>query len=100
MRSFMLKDMFKVVLSDIPADDKPGKVEASGKPMLTYDKLKESIIMLDEKSSENNWKFRFEIFFPERSFVLHARSRFEYEEWLRVFQIIDKMNKVGCSLLD
>ena len=49
-------------------------------------------------TSLKDWPFSFEIKFYERSFVLNARSRQEMLEWVRVFNLILRMNKIGHSL--
>ena len=31
---------------------------------------------------------------------MYTRTRFEFEEWTRVFKLVAQMNKINCSLLD
>ena len=42
----------------------------------------------------------FRIEFTDRSFRLGARTSREFEEWIRIFNLIDKMNKMGHSITD
>lgn len=100
MRSFVLKDLYKVVLKEPVPDDVQAKGSCSNKQMLTYAQLKKSAHLLDETSKASNWKHSFMIYFPERSFTLHARTVFEYSQWVRIFNLVLQMNKVGCSLID
>jgi len=67
--------------------------------MMTKKEIMNSKYNLDEESDELPWKFTFQIFFVERSFRLSARTLFEYNEWVRIFKVVDQMNKIGCSML-
>ena len=42
----------------------------------------------------------FRIEFADRSFRLGARTNREFEEWIKVFSLIDKINKSGHSITD
>ena len=55
---------------------------------------------INERSEESGWPFVFKIEFSQRSFTLSARTIKEFEEWLRIFQLIEKMNKIGFSVSD
>ena len=87
MRSFFLKDMYKLQINEMPVEDNKTR-ETSDKKMMKWEELRNSEYMLNEVSKDTDWRYSFEIFFPERSFLLYTRTRFEYEEWLRVFKII------------
>ena len=41
------------------------------------------------------WPYVFRIEFYERSFTLSCRTRDDFDEWVRVFKLIDRMNKIG-----
>ena len=43
---------------------------------------------VDETSKLSNWPYMFYLEFNERSFTLSARTRFELDEWMRVFTLI------------
>ena len=38
--------------------------------------------------------------FTERNFTLSARTKQEFGEWVRIFRLIIKMNKIGFSCID
>ena len=99
MRSLLLKDMYKLQIGEISTEDKRSR-ETSGNKMLSWDEIRNSEYMLNDVSKGVDWLFSFEIFFPDRSFLLYARTRFEFEEWIRVFKIVSQMNKIDCSMLD
>lgn len=88
MRSFALKDLYKVLqdgdddddVVDFMSDEGIARAtrDNSNKKMLTYQELKKSPYMLDEIAHESSWKHGFVLFFTERSFLLKARTKFEY----------------------
>lgn len=52
---------------------------------------------VDQKEFFCSWPYSFKIEFYERSFTLSARTREEFQEWVRVFTLIDRMNKIGYA---
>ena len=55
---------------------------------------------VDETSKDSTWPFMFRIEFSDRSFRFGARTNREFEEWIRVFTLVDKMNKMGHNIAD
>ena len=52
---------------------------------------------VDQKEFFCSWPYSFKIEFYERSFTLSARTRADFDEWVRVFKLIDRMNKIGYA---
>lgn len=46
---------------------------------------------------QHQWPFTFKVDFMERSFTLSARTNTEMDHWMRVFNLIISMNKIGVS---
>ena len=89
MRSFLLKDLIRVSEQNYASkqnqeSDSPSMPSAASS-MMTIAELQKSNMGVDESAKVCNWRNTFKIEFPERSFTLSARTRFEHKEWLRVF---------------
>ena len=100
MRSFHLKDLISVQTLNAPE----GTVEVfdsmyESKTILTKEEIMTQF-KVDETSKESTWPYMFRIEFADRSFRLGARTSREFEEWIRIFNLIDKMNKMGHSITD
>ena len=49
------------------------------------------------KSDPPNWPYTFILEFKDRNFTLSARTKVEFEEWIRTFNLIIVMQKNGVS---
>ena len=66
-------------------------------PILSKDDIMEKYT-LDEKSKDNMWQYSFTLRFTGRRFELACRTVQELENWLRVFNLLLKMDESPGSL--
>ena len=65
----------------------------------TYKETKQ-FFEVDESAVRPNWPYTFQVDFVERRFNLAARTLREMEEWMRVFNLIVTLNKIGFSVAE
>lgn len=98
MRSFQLHDLRSVTVLADPREH-PRLIAKATYPMTTHKKTKQ-LFNVDEVAERPNWPYTFSIEFVERRFDLAARTKSEMHEWLRVFNLIVTLNKIGFSVTE
>lgn len=104
MRSFNLKDLLTVKVIKLSSQAATAKDTVhdihSGQQMLTIEDIQKKYKIDETAKTSTSWPFQFKLEFTQRCFTLSARTQRELDEWVRVFQLIEKMNKIGFSITD
>ena len=97
MRSFHLKDLLTVKVLKIPTQN--DSIVATHGQILPVEEICK-LFKVEETAECSNWPYTFKLEFTQRSFTLSARTRKEMNEWVRIFSLVEKMNKIGFSIAD
>ena len=96
MRSFHLKDLLTVKVIKVPdaaEGCQPGQI-------LSIDEIQKKYKVEETSKTSSGWQFTFKLEFTQRCFTLSARTKKELDEWVRIFSLVEKMNKIGFSVAD
>ena len=98
MKSFLLKDLVSVKVIKMKQYYLDAKIIDPVRSAM-YEKSEiAKMCKVNETCNESPWPFIFKIEFVQRSFTLSARRRREFDEWIRIFKLIIKMNNLGFSV--